>query len=75
MRVVRSVTITNQLPPDAAKSVTRIIGSAMTYDGFIAIVAPGALIVLDRDLSVRDYISFGYETVDNGLVVDERGGI
>src|SRR5262249_47140830 len=75
MRVVKSAKITDDLPPDMAKSVTRIIGSAMTYDGFIAVVAPGALVIVDRELHVKDAIGFGDETVDNSIAVDERGGI
>jgi hypothetical protein len=29
----------------------------MTYDGYIA-AAPGALVVLDRDLNVKSYVTF-----------------
>lgn len=75
MRVVKSAKITDRLPPDMARHVTRIIGSAMTYDGFIAVAAPGALVVLDRELHVKDAIGFGDETVDNSIAVDEHGGI
>ena len=34
--IVRSVDVTAGLPPDVAKSVTRIIGLGMTYDGYLA---------------------------------------
>jgi hypothetical protein len=75
MRIVKSVKITDDMPPDAAKRVTRIIGAAMTYDGFIAVAAPGALAVIDRDLNLMDIMDFGEETVDNSIAVDEHGGI
>jgi hypothetical protein len=75
MRVIRAVAITDALPPEVARKVTRIIGAAMTYDGFIAVVAPGALFVLDRELELRDWLGFGGETVDNGIAVDEKGGL
>jgi len=75
LRVVRSVNVVDSLPPDLARHVTRILGSAMTYDGFIVVAAPGALVVLDRNLTIRDGIALGGEKADNSIVVDERGGI
>ena len=74
-RIVKSVNVALELPGDAAKAVTRIIGLNMTYDGFIAAAAPGALLVLDRDLNVRDFLAFPDEAVDNSIVIDERNGI
>jgi hypothetical protein len=47
----------------------------MTYDGFIAAAAPGALVVFDRDLNVKSYVAFPGEAVDNSIVIDERNGI
>jgi hypothetical protein len=47
----------------------------MTYDGFIAAAAPGALVVLDRDLNVKSYVAFPGEAVDNSIAIDERNGI
>jgi hypothetical protein len=75
MRVVRKVDVAEVLPADLARRVPRILGAAMTYDGFIALVASGALLVLDRDLEVRSCVAFSDETVDNGIAVDEDGGI
>ena len=63
------------LPPDVAKSVTRIIGLAMTYDGYLAAAAPGAALILDRDLNVKSYVSFGDEAVDNSICIDDKGGV
>jgi hypothetical protein len=75
VRVIRSVNVAQALPGDAAKAVTRIIGLNMTYDGYIAAAAPGALVVLDRDLNVRDFVTFPDEAVDNSIVIDEHNGI
>jgi hypothetical protein len=75
MRVIRAVSVTDALPAEVARTVTRIIGSAMTYDGFIVVVSPSALLVLDRDLELRDWVGFGGETVDNGIAVDQAGGL
>ena len=46
----------------------------MTYDGYIA-AAPGALVVLDRDLNVKSYVTFPGEAVDNSIAIDERNSI
>ena len=74
VRIVKSVDVAAAMPPEAAKSVTRIIGLNMTYDGHIAAAAPGAIIVLDRDLNVRLYLTFP-EAVDNSICIDEKNGI
>jgi hypothetical protein len=63
------------MPAAAAKSVSRIIGLNMTYDGYIAAAAPGALVVLDRDLNIVSYITFSGEAVDNSIAIDENNGI
>ncbi len=75
VRVVKSVDVAAAMPAEAAKAVTRIIGLNMTYDGYIAAAAPGALVVLDRDLNVRSYITFSGEAVDNSICIDEHNGI
>lgn len=75
IRIVKSVDVIKSLPADVRKSVTRIIGLNMTYDGFLAAAAPGALIVLDRDLNVKAQVTFGGEAVDNSIVIGEDNGI
>jgi hypothetical protein len=75
IHVVKSADIAAALPPDAAKAVTRIIGINMTYDGYIAAAAPGALVLLDRDLNVKSYITFPGEAVDNSIAIDDKNGI
>jgi hypothetical protein len=47
----------------------------MTYDGYLAAAAPGTLVVLDRDLNVRDFVTFSDEAVDNSIAIDEHNGI
>jgi hypothetical protein len=75
LRVVKSVDVAAAMPPEAAKAVTRIIGLNMTYDGYIAAAAPGALVVLDRDLNLKSYVAFSGEAVDNSIAIDEKNGI
>jgi hypothetical protein len=74
VRIAKLVDVAAALPAEAAQVVTRIIGLNMTYDGHIAAAAPGALVILDRDLNVKDYLAFG-EAVDNSIAIDERNGI
>ena len=73
IRLVKAKNVTEDLPPDLAKSVTRIIGIGMTYDGHIVAAAPGAIFLLDRDLNVKGTITFPGEAVDNGIAADEKG--
>ena len=73
LRVVKTVNITDALPADLAKSVTRVLGLGMTYDGNIAIAAPGMVALLDRDLKMKGYITFPGEHVDNSIAIDESG--
>ena len=75
LRIVASKNVVDDLPPDVAKSVSRIIGLAMTYDGYLAAAAPGAALVLDRDLNVKSFVPFGDEAVDNSICIDEKGGV
>jgi len=75
VRLIKSVDVAAAMPPDEAKAVSRIIGLNMTYDGFIAAAAPGALVVFDRDLNVKSYVAFPGEAVVNSIVIDERNGI
>jgi hypothetical protein len=75
VRIVAFKNLVDDLPPDVAKSVSRIIGLGMTYDGYLAAAAPGAAIILDRDLNVQSYVSFGGEAVDNSICIDDKGGV
>jgi hypothetical protein len=75
VKIVKAVDVAAAMPPEAAKAVTRIIGLNMTYDGYIAAAAPGALVLLDRDLNVKSYVPFTGEAVDNSIAIDEHNGI
>ncbi len=75
VRIVASKNLVEDLPADIAKSVSRIIGLAMTYDGYLAAAAPGAALILDRDLNVKSYVGFGDEAVDNSICIDDKGGV
>jgi hypothetical protein len=75
LRIIASKNLIDDLPPDVGKSVSRIIGLAMTYDGYLAAVAPGAAFIVDRNLNVKSYVSFGDEAVDNSVCIDDKGGV
>ena len=73
MRRVKYADVVAQIPKTVAERVGRITGLSMTYDGHLAAAANGALFVLDRDLTVKDYVAFVGEDVRNGIALDERG--
>ena len=74
-----------QLPPEIAADLSPsegfstdykgLMGIAMTYDGHLALASAGAVIVLDRDLEVKDWVIFPGERVENSIAVDENNGI
>jgi hypothetical protein len=64
----------SRLRPDTNDGA-RIPVVGMTYDGYLAAAAPGAAGVLDRDLNIKDYVTFGGEAVDNSICIDDKGGI
>lgn len=72
---VKHANIVEQLAPEDAEQVTYILGITMTYDGHIVAAAGGAVILVDRDLNVVDYVMFPGERVENSVAVDENNGI
>ncbi len=73
LRLVKKADLRDSLPKDIAKSVSRIIGIGMTYDGNLAVVAPGVITVLDRNFKLIDMLAIPGEAVDNNIAVDEKG--
>jgi hypothetical protein len=73
LRLVKKADLRDSLPKEIAKGVSRIIGIGMTYDGHLAIVAPGVIAVLDRDFKLVDMLAIPGEAVDNSIAVDEDG--
>lgn len=73
MQPVKTVDITESLPPKLAKSVNRVVGAGMTYHGNIAVAAPGMCALLNRNLEMLGYITFPGEFVDNSISIDETG--
>lgn len=72
---VKHRNIVAQLPPHIAGDIDRILGISMTYDGHLIAAADGAVIVVDRDLQVKDQVAFPGERVENSIAVDADNGI
>jgi hypothetical protein len=72
LRPVAHVDILAGLPEDVAEGIERILGISMTYDGYLAVAATGALFVFDRDLNRKDYLLFPGEHVENSIAIDEK---
>ncbi|MCK5465088.1 MAG: hypothetical protein KAI95_18805, partial [Bacteroidales bacterium] len=75
IEISRSFNLKDGLPPEEAEKISRIFAVSMTYDGFIAVAMPGIIAVLDRELGNMQYILLEGEAVDNGISVDDKGGI
>ena len=73
LRLVKQADLRDSLPKDIAKGVSRIIGIGMTYDGHLAVVAPGVITVLDRDFKLIEMLPIPGEAVDNNIAIDQSG--
>jgi hypothetical protein len=75
IEIVQSYDLRDGLPEDQRDKISRILGFAMTYDGYLAIAMPGIIAVMDRDFGGMQYILLEGEAVDNSISVDDKGGI
>jgi hypothetical protein len=75
IQIVNSYDVRDGLSPEDAAKVNRIFGLQMNSDGTVAIAMPGIVAVLSNDLDNMQYILLDGEAVDNGISVDEKGGI
>jgi hypothetical protein len=75
IEIVQSFDIRDGMPEDLRDKVSRIFGFAMTYDGYLVIAMPGTIAVMDRDFGDFQFIYLEGEAVDNGISVDDEGGI
>jgi len=75
IEIVQSFDLRDGLPEDLRDKISRIMALGMTYDGHLAIAMPGIIAVMTRDFENMQYILFEGEAVDNGISVDDKGGI
>ena len=58
-----------------SETVSNCVYTLMDKDGYLAIAMPGIIAVMNRDLENLQYIYLEGEAVDNGISVDDQGGI
>jgi hypothetical protein len=75
IQIVKSYDIRDGLRPEDAAKVSRIFGLQMNHDGTVAIAMPGIVAVMSNTLEDMQYILLEGEAVDNGISVDDKGGI
>jgi hypothetical protein len=75
IKIVQTYDLRSGLPEDQRDKISRILGFAMTYDGYLAIAMPGIIAIMDRDFGGMQYILLEGEAVDNSISVDDKGGI
>lgn len=75
IEITKAFNVKDGVTPEEAKQISRIFALGMTYDGNIAVAMPGIIAVLSRDLSDMQYVMLDGEAVDNGISIDDKGGI
>ena len=75
IEITKSFNVKDGVTPEEAKQISRIFALGMTYDGNIAVAMPGIIAVLSRDLTDMQYVMLDGEAVDNGISIDDKGGI
>lgn len=75
LKIVATVDVRDRLPTEYRSKVTRMLGLSMTYDGYVAIAMPGLIAVTGRDFKEFYHAVIPDENVDNGIAIDEKGGI
>ncbi|MGI9342223.1 MAG: hypothetical protein ACR2QV_05200 [Gammaproteobacteria bacterium] len=75
LEIVDTFDMRDGMPAELRDKISRIFAFSMTYDGHLVVAMPGTIAVMARDFSNFQYIYLEGEAVDNGISVDEDGGI
>jgi hypothetical protein len=75
IEIVKVFDMRDGMPKDLRDKISRIFALSMTYDGHLAVAMPGTIAVMDRDFGDFQFIYLEGEAVDNGISVDDEGGI
>jgi hypothetical protein len=75
IEIVKVFDMRDGMPDDLRDKISRIFAFAMTYDGHLVVAMPGTIAVMDRDFGNFQFIYLEGEAVDNGISVDDQGGI
>jgi hypothetical protein len=75
LELVGLADIRDSMPADLAATVTRFLGINISYDGFLVAALSGVVAVVSRDLTHVHFAPLPGEAIDNGLALDDTGGI
>jgi hypothetical protein len=75
LKIEAQIDVKERLPAAQAEAFTHILGTNLTYDGFIAVAMPGVIGITDRDFKNFWHVAIPDESVENGIAVDDKGGI
>ena len=75
LAIAAQVDLRDRLPEEYREKIGAILGTNITYDGYIAVAMPGLIGVTDREFKKFWYAALPGESVENGIAVDDAGGI
>lgn len=75
LQLVGLTDVRDHMDPELAATVTRFLGINISYDGYIVASLSGVVAVVSRDLATVHLAPLPGEAIDNGLALDEAGGI
>lgn len=75
LKLIGKMDLRDHLPKELAQKVHRFLGINITYDGNIVVAMPGIVALVSRDLKKAWACAIPGEIVDNGVSLDEKGGI
>jgi len=75
IKIVKAFDMRDGMPEDLRDKISRIFALSLTYDGHLVVAMPGTIAVMDRDFGNFQFINLEGEAVDNGISVDDKGGI
>jgi hypothetical protein len=73
LTIVAQIETRDRVPKDY--QVGAIVGTNLTYDGYVVVAMPGLIAVTDRDFTHFWSVAIPGESVENGIAVDDKGGI
>lgn len=75
LKMIDKMDLKDHLPKELAQKVHRFLGINITYDGYIVVAMPGIVAIVSRDLKKAWACAIPGEIVDNGVTLDDNGGI
>jgi hypothetical protein len=75
LQLVGITDVRDHMDEELAATVSRFLGINISYDGYIVAALSGVVAVISRDLTDVSLAPLPGEAIDNGLALDEDGGI